>query len=260
MIRSPIGLACAMLLCACGGAGANEDAAADAADAQPAASETGNVVQETEAASEPENLDAFPAAFRGRWDSTDAGEYACSEYSDSAMQVEPGLVQYYEGSFRPKSITKVSENEVSSEGTFEYVDERSAESYNLKLSDNGKRLTLSGDGFDPFVYRKCSSNQSAASEDTIPADFHGEWAWQDRKNCPANPANDLIVAGKAVTLGGKKSKLEKFEYGQDSNSITVHYRTSGNKPAKMFLDLIDNGQRIAFGEPGATGMLFARCP
>lgn len=253
MVRHALPAAALVALAACGGS-ATDNGEEEKTQPTAAATDASNAAPEPT----PVALDAIPASFRGYWDSS-GGDLACTDLSDGIAFVTGKEISFYEATFEPKTITQVSPNEIASKGVFNELGDTSNESYRLKLSKDGKRLTLDGDGFDPLEYRKCGAKLKEADLNIIPAEFHGKWAWQDTKNCPAKPDEDLIVTEKAVTLGGVKSKVDKLE-NRGGGSIIVKYTSSAGKPAEMYLDLIDNGQRIAFGEPGATGMLFARCP
>ena len=250
-------LAALLPLAACGGETAEADG--NGTTDAGAGAEAGSTENVAEAEPAPTTLDAIPAKFRGYWDSVETTDFACTDLSDGVVFIDAKEVSFYEAMFEPKTITEVSPDEISSDGVFNELGEESKETYRLKLSKGGKRLTLAGDGFDPFDYRKCGAKLKEADLNVIPADFHGKWAWQDPKNCPTKPFQDLIVEEKYVTLGGEKSKVEKLN-NKGGGSIEIEYKTSAGKPAEMYLDLIENGRRIAFGEPGATGMLFARCP
>ena len=257
MMRHALPVAALAALAACNGDAAEKSAGEATETGSPAPEDVTS--DEAEAKATPATLEAIPERFRGYWDGSNDARLACTDLSDGMMYVAGKEISFYEASFEPRTITQPSPNEIASKGVFNELGDTSNESYRLKLSKDGKRLTLDGDGFDPFEYRKCGAQLKEADLNIIPAEFHGKWAWQDTKNCPAKPSEDLIVTEKAVTLGGEKSKVEKLE-NRGGGSIVVKYTSSAGKPAEMYLDLIDNGQRIAFGEPGATGMLFAKCP
>ena len=150
MVRFIAPVAALVALAACGGE--TEDADGKSADAAP---------PPARAEPTPSALDAIPMNFRGGWDRVDAGEFACTTLSDTALTIEPKLLQYYEGAFTPETISQISDDRIECEGFFQYADDRSRESYTLKLSDGGKRLTLSGDGFEPFEFRKCATIREA---------------------------------------------------------------------------------------------------
>ena len=249
-------VAALVALAACSGE-TGDEGSTEAAGTRAAAD--GNAGKEdSKAEPTPVTLDAIPASFRGYWDSSDDARLGCTDLSDGMMYVTGNEISFYEATFEPETITQVSSNEIASKGVFNELGDTSNESYRLKLSKDGKRLTLDGDGFDPFEYRKCGAKLKKADLDVGPAEFHGKWAWQDPTNCPANPSSDLFVTEKFVTLGGRKSKVSQLD-NRGNGSIIVHYTNSAGKPAEMHLDLIENGQRIAFGEPGSTGTIFAKC-
>ena len=250
-------VAALVALAACNG-NAGEESGDDAAETSTSAAEDTAKEDVVEAEPTPATLDAIPEKFRGYWDSSDDPRLSCTDLSDGGIFVAKKEISFYEATFEPETITQVSSNEIASKGVFNELGDTSNESYRLKLSKDGKRLTLDGDGFDPFEYRKCGAKLKKADLDVVPAEFHGKWAWQDPTNCPANPSSDLFVTEKFVTLGGRKSKVSQLD-NRGNGSIIVHYTNSAGKPAEMHLDLIENGQRIAFGEPGSTGTIFAKC-
>ena len=244
-------------LAACNGDAVEEDGD-EAAAASPAVEE--DATQDVaEAESTPATLDNIPANFRGYWDSTDDSRLLCTDVSDGMMYVAKKEIGFYEANFEPETITQVSPDEITSKGVYNELGESSDENYSLKLSKDGKRLTLDGGGFNPFEYRKCGAELKKANLDAIPAEFHGKWAFSQVENCKIKPFRDLIITDREVTIGGIKGTVETMDV-LDTGSIKVGYKTTDGRDASMRLGLTPDGQKVGLLEPGATGVTFVKCP
>lgn len=233
----------------------------DSSEAQSTSAEGANQI---DASAEPtiaatEKLDAFPAKYRGYWDGPDTGEYRCSDLSYSILSVEGNELGYYESAFQPSEIEAISANELTSSGTMVGADEDYHETAKLKLSPDGKRLTITIGDYEPYEYTKCEGGLRDVEVSIVPAVFHGKWAWQDPKNCNVEPFNDLIVSGREVILGGRKGEVTGMTV-VDTGSVSLNYTNAEGGDQIMYLAMIDDGKRIAYGEPGATGTIFAKCP
>jgi len=239
MVRFIAPVAALVALSACGGEA--EDADGKSADAAP---------PPAQAEPTPSALDAIPMNFRGGWDSVDAGEFACTTLSDTALTIEPKLLQYYEGAFTPETISQISDDRIESEGFFQYADDRSKESYTLRLSDGGKRLTLSGDGFEPFEFRKCATIREAH---LIPSEYEGTWSTYG--TCKAAADSLIKIAPTKITWQGKTSNFTKVHYA-GPNAIELE-DDGQEEPYGIVLD--QGGKSGALVGPGHSPIPLTRC-
>ena len=263
MVRRILAIVCAASLGACGGEVAEAEAGEDRG-VDPAAHEDADTPQKAEvrpspALAAPQKIETFPARFRGYWDSSDSAEFACTDMSDGMMFVDAKRIGFWEAGFEPKSIAQVSPNVIESNGQFDDLGEVSPQSYRIELAPDGEKLTLSGDGFDPFEYRKCGKELKEAKIAFIPDEFHGKWAFGNPPGCDAKPFRDLIVEERRVVIGGISGKVESMEFSSERN-ITVGYKADDGRDAIMRLGLMEGGKKIGFGEPGASGVVFSKCP
>ena len=198
----------------------------------------------------PKALDVIPANFRGGWDSVDAGELACTTLSDTAVTIEPELLQYYEGAFTPETISQTSDDRIESEGFFQYADDRSKESYTLKLSNDGKRLTLSGDGFKPFEFRKCATIREAH---LIPSEYEGSWSTNG--TCKAAADSLIEIAPTTITWQGKTSNFTKVHYAGPN---AIELEDDGQE--EPYGIVLDQGEKSgALVGPGHSPIPLTRC-
>lgn len=205
-------------------------------------------------------LEIIPTRFQGLWDLAEGGgDYTCTTVSDGVMAIEEEAIEFYEARFEPSSIKQISADEITSDGEFFEPGESSKESYRLKLSKDGKRLSLSGNGFEPFEYRYCGKQLKPVTEAFVPQAFHGKWAFSQVENCKITPFRDLIVKDRKVTIGGIEGTVQTMDI-VGTDAIKVGYKTTDGRDATMRLQLTPDRKKIGLLEPGATGVTFVKCP
>ena len=161
-------------------------------------------------------------------------------YSDFRDRVASGTVKE----------VQISDDRIESEGFFQYADDRSRESYTLKLSDGGKRLTLSGDGFEPFEFRKCATIREAH---LIPSEYEGTWSTYG--TCKAAAESLIKIAPTKITWQGKTSNFTKVHYA-GPNAIELE-DDGQEEPYGIVLD--QGGKSGALVGPGHSPIPLTRC-
>lgn len=226
----------ALTLCAC----SDEPVADGEAGAETTAAKESDSAEDTAAAEEPEPtmLDAIPAKYHGTWDVRQNNPTFCTDLSDGIMRVEAKEILFYEAAFTARSIEQVSVNKLRADGAFQDLGENSEETYDLELSDSGKRLVLAAEDFDPFEYEKCAKVREAH---LIPAEFQGTWSSQG--TCKVADRDKLLVI----------EPTRKFWFGKTSNFTKVEMVGDGS------VELEDDGQEEPYGivlqDGGKSGSL-----
>lgn len=241
--------ASALALCACGDSSAVEDDA----NAETAAVDKGEVAAEDMAAAEPEPtmLDAIPAKYRGTWDVRQNNPTFCTDLSDGIMRVEAKEILFYEAVFTAETIEQVSDNKLRAEGAFQDLGENSDETYELEVSDSGKRLVLAAEDFDPFEYEKCDKVREAH---VIPAEFQGTWSSQG--TCDVADRNKLLVIeATKQSWFGKTSNYTKVEMVGDGAVELEH--DGQDEPFGIILQ--DGGKSGSLVGPGHSPIPLQKC-
>ena len=218
----------ALALVACGEAAA-VDEAVDTATAADTSSADGAAQAEDAG---PTMLDAIPAKYRGTCDVRQDNPSFCTDLSDGIMRVEAKEILFYEAVFTAESIEETSSSAIRAEGAFQELGENSDEIYTLTVRDGGKRLTLAGEGFEPFAYDKCDKVREAH---VIPAQFQGTWSSQG--TCNVDDRDKLLVV----------EATRQSWFGETSNYTKVEMVGDGA------VELEDDGQEEPYGivlQPG----------
>ncbi|HEX8625796.1 MAG TPA: hypothetical protein VF782_12065 [Allosphingosinicella sp.] len=134
--------AAALVLAGCGSGEKAAGVAVNAADPAPGAS----AGPQASAAPEPKGTveeEAIPAAFHGVYDSSRA---ACGRPSDGRLAVSARELRFHESIGSVRSVTAESAGRIRVEADYQGEGEKWRNSHELRLSGDGSRLTISGDG------------------------------------------------------------------------------------------------------------------
>lgn len=238
---------------------------------EPEGSEAGTTANATgteNQVAESGKLKAVPAAFTGQWAMIEEG--GCSKaFEDGKMQVEDRKLTFYNSWTDLSDISELDDGSVAIAGTFTDEGQPSPIKGTLSLSEGGKTMTTRFNDFRKLEWERCDATAverpapapaaKVAEGVATPQSLRGKWVFRDIAACSVEPFNDLIVQERHIVIGGWRGLVNSIEpMGPDNARFKVTY--NNGKTDEMSLGLMDGGKRIAFGQKGASGMVFERCP
>jgi hypothetical protein len=95
---------------------------------------------------------AIPAAFLGVYDRDEA---ACTAPGEYRMEVRPGEIRFHESIGKVRKVTILDQDRASVEAAYQGEGESWSNVRELRLSDGGRTIAVSGDGAD-IVRHRCT--------------------------------------------------------------------------------------------------------